>query len=121
MVTRFCDGHAYIRTDRGCLYASFVNKNDDISLWKSIYFDKFVFILKKLIFPDTTIQYFPASILMISVLKAIANIRGGGEYGEDWNNSGRQLNLQNCLTDFQVNIFKGFISLYKSPSLSVSV
>ena len=32
---------------------------------------------------------------------AIANIRGGGEYGEKWRNSGNKSNLQNCLTDFQ--------------------
>ena len=32
---------------------------------------------------------------------AIANIRGGGEYGEKKKNSGKKANLQNCLTDFQ--------------------
>jgi len=34
-------------------------------------------------------------------IMAIANMRGGGEYGEKWSNSGRQSKLQNCLTDFQ--------------------
>jgi len=34
-------------------------------------------------------------------IMAIANMRGGGEYGEKWSNSGRQAKLQNCLTDFQ--------------------
>ena len=29
------------------------------------------------------------------------NMRGGGEYGEKWFNSGRRSKLQNCLTDFQ--------------------
>ena len=37
------------------------------------------------------------------IIKALANIRGGGEYGEDWSNAGRKLNLQTCLTDFQVS------------------
>ena len=29
-------------------------------------------------------------------------MRGGGEYGEAWNNGGKRENLQNCMTDFQV-------------------
>ena len=34
-------------------------------------------------------------------IMAIANMRGGGEYGERWSNGGRLDKLQNCLTDFQ--------------------
>lgn len=49
-----------------------------------------VFSITGLIFIDT-----------FDGMMAFPNIRGGGEYGEKWHNSGRLLNKQNCFDDFQ--------------------
>ncbi|KAJ3135786.1 hypothetical protein HK100_002331 [Physocladia obscura] len=52
------------------------------------------------ILPSFNIQYL-TFIEKFNGVVAVANIRGGGEYGKAWHDAGKLFNKQNCYTDFQ--------------------
>lgn len=54
-------------------------------------------------FNSTTLPYFNSTNLILlenGGVYAIANLRGGGEYGEEWHRAGMLLNKQNVFDDF---------------------
>ncbi|KAJ3004783.1 UNVERIFIED_CONTAM: hypothetical protein HDU68_004905 [Siphonaria sp. JEL0065] len=52
------------------------------------------------ILPSFSVAYL-TMVEKLNGVVAIANIRGGGEYGQEWHNAGRLSKKQNCYTDFQ--------------------
>jgi prolyl oligopeptidase len=48
--------------------------------------------------PMFSVEY--AAWMDMGGVVAIANLRGGGEYGEEWHQAGKQLNKQNVFDDF---------------------
>lgn len=66
-----------------------------------------------------TPSFSPSRIVFLNDMNgviAIPNIRGGGEYGQEWHDGGRRANKQNCFTDFIAAIRYLQSNGYGSPS-----